>query len=158
MFERQQQLLIAQAELRGSNMFKESTGKIAGHLGDQLKSLHKNFHGITEAVRSHLRDLIMIMLKLDGLPTSGDGETAMVTWKTSGSKEKVQQDTKHLVMEWTARWRIGIDADVRTDATDTTIPEAYYETDGADDSDTEELNDDAYKEFLAREAEDGLHF
>jgi hypothetical protein len=138
-------------------MFKESTKQIADKLGDQLNSLKKEFHGITVDVRVRLRDLIMMMLKLDGTVKSENGDTPIVTWTASGSKQEVQKATQQVILEWAARWCIGNDTDFSTIAMDVAIPEVYYgEVEEVDDSETDDIDDEGYNEFLAREAEDGF--
>lgn len=151
-FERQQLLLIHHAEYRGSNMFKDSTDNIGKQLADQLGSLRKEFHTLTEDVRIRVRDLIIMMLQLDGTVRSEEGAQAVVIWKAPGSKQEVQRATRVVVLEWAAKWRIGSEMDVSSMARNTAIPEIYYdEVEEVDDSDGSTLGDKEYREFVARE-------
>ena len=156
MYLRQRQVINAFAELRGTNMFKDSTVKVGDTLQDQLKSLKKQFHAITEAIHGELRDLIMLMLNLDGLIESGDGKTAVVAYTAHGSKEKVQQATHQVVAEWAAGWRIGVDIDMSTDAASMAIPDVYYEAEETDESEGDGPSDEAFRDFVARKADAGL--
>lgn len=158
MHQKQQIHLVSHAERRGSNMFQVSTEKISSQLEEQFKALHKEFHDITRVSRTRVRDLIMMMLNLDGIVKTEDGEQAVVVWTAHGSKEKVQQATQQVMLEWAAKWCMGTATDVGIDAREAAIPEIYCDNpedaDDSDSSDPDELDDDGYKAFLAREAED----
>lgn len=133
-------------------MFKDSTVNIGKQLADQLDSLKKEFHTLTEDVRIRVRDLIIMMLQLDGTVRSEEGAQAVVIWKAPGSKQEVQRATRVVILEWAAKWLIGSEMDVSSMTRDTAIPEIYYdEVEEVDDSDGSTLGDKEYREFMARE-------
>lgn len=162
MYERQQGHLIRYAEWRGSSTFKLSTEKISTRLDEQFKTLRQEFHAITKVTRTRLRDLIMVMLNLDGMAKTEDGKKAVVVWTAHRSKQEVQQATRLVMLEWAAKWCIGTATDIDMRAKDTAIPEIYYDdaedAKDSDSSDSDELEDEAYKEFLAGEAEAEVKF
>jgi hypothetical protein len=154
---RQKQIVNDTVAYRGSTMFKNAAEKIAGSLSQQLKGLRNEFHNITRSTCDSLRDLIMMMLNLDGVVDNGENEAAAVVWADHASKEKVQHASRQVVAEWAARWRMGMDADVRTDAKDMAIPDTYYESEEPDEPESADDGEEDHMELAAREADNGLY-
>lgn len=137
-------------------MFKDPVAKIADQLRDQLGSLNKEFRGITMNIRVRVRDLIMMMLKLDGKVKSENDNSVVMIWTAPSSKQEVQKCTRQVILEWAAKWYIGNDAVFsKATAIDQAIPDVYYdEIEEADDSGMDIIVDEEYDKFLAREEEE----
>jgi hypothetical protein len=138
MYLRQRKIMVAQAKLRGNNMFKDSAEDIDKQLKAQLNSLKKSFDEVIDEALSRVRQHVRVMLD-NASNAQHDDESAVQL--APRSKERAQKTMRRILSEWAAHWRIGDYTDLTFETMDMAIPERYYDP-NEDDVDQDEADKD----------------
>lgn len=117
-------------------MFDTSVENVEKRLAENVRQFRKNFQAVTafalERVRGH------IALLVDNVIQANDGGEEAE--KMLNRKQKAQRQTRKVIAEWAALWRIGDHVEATDLQRDNAIPEKF--DDGFDKADGWESDDD----------------
>lgn len=125
MYERQRRAMLAQARLRGTNMFRDSVDDIDRQLKASFNSIKKEFdHVIDDAIR---RVKLHVRMMLDERMRVEEKTRRPVSPRVEGLVANTQLAVGRVVSEWQAQWRIGDYVDLTIEDTCYAIPDLYCE-------------------------------